>query len=249
MLNTYSILNTRFFELAGPALILETSGTTGVPQFHETLHSRLAEILKRDVEAMEIGPLDRLLTFCPLNHGLGLYAVLAQLWVGGGVILPHEFSRGELIAGLNRQPTWMVVVPPLLRAIYDARKVLKRPFSGVRFIRTGGAPLDPALEAAFEEEYGVPVLNGYGCTEIPCITRNTLRQRRAGSVGKTVPGARVMIDSNQEGAVGAILARDGKDWYDTGDRGHLDEDGYLFIDQARKSDVRNKTWKEKAVTC
>ena len=116
---------------------------------------------------------DRLLTFCPLNHGLGLYAVLAALSAGGAAILPHRFSRESLVAGLAQHPTWMVVVPPVLDAMYWAGRGddrLKPLLSTVRFVRVGGAPLEPESEEQFEKLFGIPVLNGYGCTEIPCIT-------------------------------------------------------------------------------
>ena len=235
------------------SLILQTSGSSGEPKFHSTSQERLAAILKRDVEATEITRDDRLLTFCPLNHGLGLYAVLAQLSVGGGVILPHEFSRSELIAGLTQGPTWMVAVPPVLEAIYTAGRIDERVpalLSTVRFIRIGGAPLDPKLELDFESRYGVPVLNGYGMTEFPCVSRNTVKDRRVGSVGKVVSGIRVILSGTIYGMMpgGIWISEDGEHWHETGDIGHFDPDGFLFIDQAHKTTVR-KTWKEREVQC
>lgn len=230
-----------------PALTLQTSGSTGEPLFHQTSHADLNAILERDMRAMEISFKDRLLTFCPLNHGLGLYAVLGALSVGGGVILPHEFSRGSLISGLMERPTWMVAVPPVIQAIYQARtdERLRPLFAGVRFVRVGGAPFDPALGVAFEDAYGVPVLDGYGMTECPCVARNTLKERRTGSVGKPAPGINVRIGA-VNGNVWVRLATG--HWHDTGDKGHFDADGFLYIDQAHKTTVR-KTWKEREVQC
>lgn len=229
-----------------PAVILESSGTTGEPRFHTISHAQLKRTLERDIQAMGITSADRLLTFCPLNHTFGLYATLQQLAVGGGVILPHEFSRPELIAALTQRPTWMAAVPPVVQAIYDARKDerLKPLFEGVRFIRTSGSALDPGLEVAFEQEYGVPVLSGYGSTELPCVTRNTPRIRRTGSVGQPVPGVTVRIAHD-----GQIIASDADRVVETGDFGHIDQDGFLYIDHAHKSGARKQTWKERPVSC
>ena len=227
------------------AVILESSGTSGEPRFYEISRAQLVRTLERDALAMGITQNDRLLTFCPLNHTFGLYAVLQQLGAGGCVILPHEFSRAELVAGLTKRPTWMAAVPPVVQAIYEARKDdrLKPLFSGLRLIRTSGSPLDPALEVSFEQEYGVPVLNGYGSTEIPCVSRNTLSERRTGSVGKPVSGVTVRIAND-----GQIIASDADRCVETGDFGHF-EDGFLFVDQPHKGTARKKTWKERPVTC
>ena len=233
------------------SLILQTSGSTGEPKFHSTDNARLAQILSRDIDAMGIAANDRLLTFCPLNHGLGLYAVLAALSAGGAVILPHQFSRESLIAGLAQHPTWMVAVPPVLDAMYWAGRGddrLKPLLSTVRFVRVGGAPLERESEEQFEKLFGIPVLNGYGCTEIPCITRSAIQgdNRRAGSVGKPVPGITVII-GNPAGEIW-VSEDAGAHWHNTEDVGHFDSDGFLYIDQAHKPDSR-KTWKEREVTC
>ena len=234
----------------GTALILKTSGSSGAPRYHFTPHNRLREIVSRDAESMGLSWKDRLVTFCPLNHGLGLYAVLTQLSVGGGVILPHEFSRAELRAALEQFPTWMVAIPSLLPAIerFARRDAdIGRLITNLRFVRVGGAPLDQDAADSFEALTGVPVLNGYGMTEVPCIARNTLEFRRKCSVGQVVPGVHVEIDTGEGSAApigtsGTIWVETADTWQETCDIGHLDSDGFLFIDQAHKGADR-KTWK------
>jgi len=119
----------------------------------------------------------------------------------------------------------------------------------LRVLLSGGAPLSVEI-GNFFEALGLPVLEGYGMTEAaPLISANPMHDRRIGSVGKPVSNVQVKIAED-----GEILSRgpnvmsgywnrkkdsaevlqDG--WLHTGDIGHLDEDGYLYITD-RKKDV------------
>ena len=134
-------------------------------------------------------------------------------------------------------------------------------FRKVRFAISGAAPLSPAVQAAFESAFGVPILEGYGLTETsPVATINTLEARRRGTVGQPIEGVSVKIVQDDEspvplGGEGEVcvrgdnvmkgyyglpeathdaLTRDG--WLKTGDIGALDADGYLSI-RDRKKDM------------
>jgi len=130
------------------------------------------------------------------------------------------------------------------------RKILDRFGGRLRFTISGGAPLAREI-GEFFDIVGLPVLNGYGLTEsAPVIAVNRLESNRIGSVGPAAPGVEIRIADD-----GEILARgpnimlgywnkpeataqtvDAGGWLHTGDIGHLDADGFLYITD-RKKDI------------
>jgi long-chain acyl-CoA synthetase len=116
--------------------------------------------------------------------------------------------------------------------------------SSIRYLPTGAAPLDPALQRAFEERYEIPVLLSYGATEFGgpvCAMTPELYaqwgQQKFGSVGQPMPGAQLrVIDPDtcevlapgREGTLEVISPRIGPQWIRTADIALIDEDGFLF---------------------
>ncbi len=122
----------------------------------------------------------------------------------------------------------------------------------IRYFISGGAPLSTELAETFYGA-GMPILQGYGLTESsPVITANSAIQNRLGSVGRTIPGVTVRIADdgeilcagpnvmkgyfNKPTESEAALKSDaeGVVWLQTGDIGHLDSDGFLFITDRKK---------------
>lgn len=122
--------------------------------------------------------------------------------------------------------------------------------SSIDFIISGGAPLREDIFDFFEA-LGIPICNGYGLSETaPVIAMNTLKFRKRGSVGKTIQGVKVKIDSSS----GELLISgpnifkgyyendsltkesfDSNGWFKTGDLGYIDKDNFIFINGRSKS--------------
>lgn len=125
----------------------------------------------------------------------------------------------------------------------------------MRLIISGAAPLDSDT-AKFFDDIGVDIVQGYGLTETsPVISAENEKFRRKGSVGIAMKNVEVRIDNKDSDGIGeikvkgptvmlgyynndeatkAVLSEDG--WFNTGDLGHLDDDGFLFI-TGRKKDM------------
>jgi long-chain acyl-CoA synthetase len=156
--------------------------------------------------------------------------------------------------GWNRGAGAQVFKKPLL-GLFDAlifRKI-RAGFGGrLEFFVGGGALLDIELQRFFYA-IGIPMLQGYGLTEAaPVISANTMARHKLGSSGRILPhlevricdadgrelpagtqgeivvrGENVMAGYWKNDAATAEVLRDG--WLYTGDLGHLDEDGFLYV--------------------
>lgn len=154
--------------------------------------------------------------------------------------------------------------------LLGSRNIRKKIFSKVhdklggrmRLCISGGAGISPDVVDGFQK-LGFTFLQGYGLTETsPIISVNTLERNRVGSVGPVMPGVTVRIEDPDLDGNGEILARGpnimkgyyrnaeatsqvlSKDgWFRTGDYGHIDDDGFIFITGRKKNVIVAKNGK------
>lgn len=117
----------------------------------------------------------------------------------------------------------------------------------LRYFVSGGAPLAPALSYAFCAA-DIPILQGFGMTETCIVCANRTDDNKVGSIGKPFPGIGVRIAGDGEILVKGpnvmlgyynkpeitqtVFTPDG--WFMTGDVGHIDDDGHLYITDRKK---------------
>jgi len=120
-------------------------------------------------------------------------------------------------------------------------------FGSLKFFASGGARLEPSIMEDLEA-VGFTILEGYGLSETsPVVTFNPLEHRKSGSVGTPLPGVQLSVSDDGEimikgpmvmkgyyknAAVTAEAFRNG--WFLSGDTGHIDSEGYLFVTGRKK---------------
>ncbi len=235
--------------------VLLTSGTTGTPKGAPRPHTSalasaqfLDRIPLRSNEATYMG--------APLFHGTGLSQFILSFALGSKVVMRRKFNPEEALRGVaEHQCTALVLVPTMLQRIVDLPKDVRDKYdtSALRIIFVAGSALSPDLGNRANEAFGPVVHNLYGSTEVAVATVATPEDwaKAPGTVGRAPVGCKVAL-YDEKGAkitepnvtgrvfVGSGLSFGGytdgrhKEIIDgllsSGDVGHFDEDGLLFID-------------------
>lgn len=238
-----------------PKIIILTSGTTGSPKGAPRSEPRsLAPVggllSKVPFRAREVTEL-----CAPMFHALGFSGMILSVALGSTLVLRRKFNPAATLDSLERNhPSAMVVVPVMLQRMLDLgdEAFEGRDFSALKIIFVSGSALGPELAKRTMKRFGPVVYNLYGSTEIAYATIATPEDLEAdlGTVGKVVRGAVVKVideDGNEvepgetgrifvgnsiqfEGYTGGETKEQLKGLMSSGDVGHFDEEGRLFID-------------------
>ena len=236
------------------AALLYSSGTTGVPKGIMLTHSNLLRNTEALVEAWGFTDADRLLHALPIFHVHGLFVAIGCVLLSGGSMrwLP-AYDAKQVIKYLP-ECTVLMGVPTYYTRLLAEESFTASVAENMRLFVSGSAPLLEETFVEFEQRTGQRILERYGMTETNMNTSNPLHgERKPGTVGPPLPGVQVRIcddDSNilDIGEIGNLQVRgpnvfvgywnmpektaedftsDG--YFNTGDKGKIDSDGYVSI--------------------
>ncbi|HEX6797347.1 MAG TPA: long-chain fatty acid--CoA ligase [Ktedonobacterales bacterium] len=245
------------------ALILYTSGTTGVPKGAMLSHRMLTWNAVNTQVSWGLRETDVYPNCSPFFHAGGLNVLTTPIYhLGGTVVLLRDASPGAVLDAIARERCTLVfAVPAVFQMLLEHPAFAATDFSSVRFCITGGSSCPPLIIEAFARR-GVEFRQGYGLTEVGVNCFSLAPEdalRKVGSVGRPVfhSRARIVDDEGRDvapGAVGELVLagphvcsgywrrpeataeafRGG--WWHTGDLVSRDDEGYYYI-AGRKKDM------------
>lgn len=246
-----------------------SSGTTGLPKgvmlTHRNLVANLAQT--EHILRVEAGK-ERVIAVLPFFHIYGMQVLMNNvIYRGGTVVTMPRFDLAEFLRLLQDQAvTIAYLVPPIVLALAKHPMVDDYDLSSLRLIFSGAAPLSGELVAETRQRLGVAVVQGYGMTELSPVTHSTPEgSYNPASVGVTISNTetRIIDPASGEdcgpGIDGEVWIRgpqvmkgylnnpeataitiDSDGWLHTGDIGHFDEDGLLYIVDRLKELIKYK---------
>lgn len=236
------------------SVILFTSGSEREPKAVQLSHRNILANIEAFSQVLTLRPGLRELCILPFFHVFGLTTNLwTPLYHGMTLITyanPLDFKTISTI--VREEKAQMMVGTPAFFWGY-ALKSEPGDYETVELAVCGADKCPDSLREIFRRKHNVELLEGYGATETsPVISTNIPETNRPGSVGKPLPNIEVKVqdyhtgEACRPGQVGKILVkgesvmkgyfgdleetsmRIHNGWYDTGDMGYLDEDGYLW---------------------
>ncbi|MCI0359215.1 MAG: acyl--CoA ligase [Planctomycetaceae bacterium] len=242
------------FAALNSAFIRFTSGTTGSSKGVVLTHETIDERIRGANAALAIGPRDRILWVLSMSYHFTV-SIVAYLTFGATIVLPANHFAAAITGSIERHSATLLYASPVHYALL-AEYPLVRPLSSLRLAISTTSSLDGRVAARFAERYERPISQALGIIEVglPCINVDPNPQRWD-SVGRVLPPYRLRLEDAglgpelQEvllGGPGLLdayyqpwqtrdqIMPDG--WFRTGDVGHVDGDGYLFL-RGRSKDV------------
>lgn len=178
------------------ALLLYTSGTSGLPKGVMLTHGNLSAEIEAIRRHISIQDDDVFLGVLPQFHCFGLSALtLLPLAVGVKVVYTARFVPGKVV-GLIREhrPTVFMAVPSMYGALLSAKSAKPENFTSIRLPVSGGEPLPEEVYNQIRDRFGIRLLEGYGLTETsPATNWSTPEFATRYSVGTPLPGVRNLI--------------------------------------------------------
>lgn len=235
-------------------VILFTSGSEKEPKAVQLTHRNISSNIKDVVQIFQLTSNDVIMSILPLFHVFGHTVDFYLPMVTGmtAVTYANPLDYKTIPAIIREENVTMIAATPVFFSGY-VRESKPGDFKTVRLAVAGADKTPDSLREAYKKKQGIELMEGYGATETsPVVSVNYPGANRPGSIGKILPSVQVKITdiiSGKElpaGKEGKILVKgdlimkgyfddieetsvrikDG--WYDTGDMGMMDKDGYLW---------------------
>jgi acyl-CoA synthetase (AMP-forming)/AMP-acid ligase II len=226
----------------GIAVIMHTSGTTGLPKPVPVRQSPLGHRADVNSFLLNLKPGDRFVTAALFHHVATLGNIAVTMANGATLVCFPSFSIDAWLSLTAVEPTHSVVVPSIIEILLSADALA---LPSLRVLGYGGSPIHPETMRRVQQLMpGVDFVNLFGQTEGSPLTVLDAADHRAAasgrtellrSVGRPAPGVELQIHDPDPNGIGEIWARsahsfvvDDNGWQHTGDLGHL-VDGYLYL--------------------
>lgn len=244
------------------AVLVFSSGTTGMPKAVRHTHASLAAAVRHWREALQVSPSDRLQVMTPPSHILGLLNIVMALDTGAWIRLHPRFDIDTMLAHIESDRiTIEMAVAPIALALSAHPRLESFDLSSLRYIMWCATPVTESVAATVTARTGVRWVTAYGASELPVISCNDLDDARLDTVGRAVPGVALRIAALDTGgpvapgvegeiqvrsksAMAGYLPADSTaaafadGWYRTGDVGSVDRDGWLRITDRAKEMIK-----------
>lgn len=251
------------------AVLIYTSGTTGTPKGVMLTHENLLLSARTSAQIRQVTPADKQYIVLPISHIVGISLLVMSLMTGATARLVSKYDPAALAKAIAGEGiTLLSGVPATYQRLLEYKTIagltaLAR--GSLRLMGVAGAPLDLDLKSRVQQEFGLPLLNGYGITEcspgLAAVRFDAPREDQG--VGPLLPGVEAKILGLDglpmpEGEVGELHVRgrnvmrgyyrapdltakviDQHGWFNTGDLARLDGDCLFIVGRTKEMIIRS----------